>query len=122
MVPEFLLQRYQWRAKNGVETSHIYKKILFGGKEMAIVLRPRFFLAKRCGSHSNLVEGFSPGGKTISVLSATTPTLRKSFKVSVIKEIPLINKLCKLCTHTMLTQIPSNTNYLRKLVLFFLCL
>ena len=32
MVPEFPSQRCQWRAKSGVETSHIYKKILFGRK------------------------------------------------------------------------------------------
>ena len=84
MVPEFPSQRCQWRAKSGVETSHIYKKILFGRKEMAIVLRPSFFLPKRCRIHSNLAtgaEGFSPGVKNISVLSATMPSLRKSLSI-----------------------------------------
>ena len=84
MVPEFPSQRCQWRAKNGVESYHTYKKLLLGRKEMAIVLRQWFFLPKRCRSHSNLateLEGFSPEGKTISVFSATTPSLRRVLSI-----------------------------------------
>ena len=63
--------------------SHIQKDII-RTKRDAIVLRPRFFLPKRCRSDSNLAtgaEGFSPGVKNISVLSATMPSLRKSLSI-----------------------------------------
>ena len=46
MVPEFPSQRCQWRAKSGVETSHIYKKILFGRKEMLLFCAPGFSFRK----------------------------------------------------------------------------
>ena len=84
MVPEFPSQRCQWRAKSGVETSHIYKKILFGRKEIAIVLRPSFSFRRDAESTPKLATGaesFSPGVKNISVLSATMPSLHKSLSI-----------------------------------------